>query len=418
MPSKNLNSYGRTFRLLPFLFLFFGFWSFHAKAQTYTVIHNFTGAGDGSNPYAALIIDRAGNLYGTTLLGGLGYGTVFKLAHRNSSWVLTTLHTFRGGGDGVGALTPLFMAPSGILYGTTSAGGGLGNCNTGCGTAFQLRPPATTCTAVQCPWMETVLYRFAGASDGGQPTSSLIADSAGNLYGETGLSFNGSCGVVFELQPSGGSWSESVLYNFICSGVDIEPSGGLAIDSAGNLFGTTQGQREHSTVFQLSGSGLEWIKRTIYQLPNSGYSVAGLILDGTGNLYGATEAGGCCGGGYVFELSQTGSGWNYTELYDFTGSGPGSAGPTGTLAMDVQGNLYGTTNNIGAYHHGNVFKLSPSGSGWTYTDLYDFMGGNDGGNPVGGVVLDSAGNIYGTTSAGGVNSCSEAGCGVVFEITP
>jgi uncharacterized repeat protein (TIGR03803 family) len=259
-------------------------------------------------------------------------------------------------------------------------------------------------------------YRFSG-SDGGHPSSGLIADSAGNLYGETEMGPTGSCGVVYELQPSGGSWTESVLYNFICGGEDIVPTGGLAIDSVGNLFGTSQGERA-STVFELSRSPSGWLERTVHLLPNSGRSVAGLIFDGAGNLYGATDTGGCCGAGYVFELSPAGGGWNYTELYDFIGSGPGSAGPMSTLAIDAQGNLYGATNNIGPLHHGNVFELSPTGSGWTYTDLYDFTGGDDGAEPVGGVVLDSAGNIYGTTSVGGVNSCSELGCGVVFEITP
>lgn len=417
MPNKNLTACLRGLRLLSFFFLIVGFWALTASAQTYRVIHNFTGAGDGSVPYASLIIDRAGNVYGTTALGALGNGTVFKLTHRNSSWVLTTLHAFSGGDDGVAALTPPFLAPSGILYGTTSEGGGVGSCNTGCGTAFQLRPLATRCVTVQCSWMETVLYRFAGLGDGGRPSSGVIADSAGNLYGETESFFNGFCGVVYELQPSGGGWTENVLYSFICSGEDISPGGGLVLDSAGNLFGTSQGQRA-STVFELYRSGGEWLKRTIYLLPGRGHSVAGLVLDGAGNLYGAADTGGCCGAGYVFELSPSGGSWNFTDLYDFTGAGPGSEGPMSTLAIDAQGNLYGATNNIGAFHQGNVFKLSPSGSGWTYTDLHDFTGGDDGSYPIGGVVLDSAGNIYGTTSTGGANSCSENGCGVVFEITP
>ncbi len=383
-----------------------------ADAQTFQVIHTFSGYNDGANPYATVTIDRAGNLYGTTGQGGANWGVVFKLTHKNSSWLLTTLHIFNGTDDGVQPLTPVLIAPNGTLYGTTLEGGSYNY-----GTVFELRPPIRACTAVQCPWIETVVYRFTGDNNGQNPRSGLLMDAAGNLYGEA-QGGTTTFGVVYKLQLSGSNWTPSVVHAFNLQSDGGFPQGGLVADPAGNLYGTTAvgGAHRQGTVFQLAPSGSTWIDNTQYSF-TGGNSIAGLIFDRSGNLFGNTEYGGCCYSGVIFEMSPAGGSWTYNELYDFDGLSSDETGPTSTLAMDSQGNLYGTLEFVGAHNQGSVFKLSPSGSGWIYTDLHDFTGGADGGIPLGGVTLDAAGNIYGTTAIGGNYNCA-GGCGVVFEITP
>src|SRR5208337_509555 len=195
-----------------------------AEAQTFAVLHSFTGAADGGYPAAGLTLDRSGNLYGTTYDGnGIGYGKIFKLSHPNGGWVFTPLYSFSGGNDGANPIARVVFGPDGSLYGTTFAGGGSG-CSSGdsvgCGTVFNLRPPPTRPRSVFQPWNETVLFRFTGGADGGNPgNGDLILDKAGTMYGTTGLggiygSCNGyACGTVFQLTHSNGSWQESVLYN-------------------------------------------------------------------------------------------------------------------------------------------------------------------------------------------------------------
>jgi len=372
------------------------------QAQTFTVLHAFTGYGDGGEPIAGLTMDRAGNLYGTTSEGGAaGVGTVFKLVHAKSGWVLYTLYAFKGGQDGANPQARVLFGPDGTLYGTTSYGGA------GSGTVFNLRPPATSCRAAQCPWTETLLYRFTGGSDGGEPGYGELAfDSAGNIYGTTsyggtGCHSYGGCGVVFELTRSGGGWTESVLYRFTGGSNGFSPFSGVTFDRAGNLYGTTVlgGSGEGGVLYQLIPSGSGWTSTTLHSFGTSGdgYSpYGGLIIDKQGNLYGTTF-----GNGIVYELQSLGSNWTYNILYVLGGQGPYDA-PT----MDAAGNLYGTT--FGGGFVGNVFKLTPGAQGWTYTDLHDFNG-RDGVEPVGGVVLDANGNIYGTTFYD---------FGEVWEITP
>jgi uncharacterized repeat protein (TIGR03803 family) len=259
-----------------------------------------------------------------------------------------------------------------------------------------------------------VLYRFAGGSDGAYPIGQLVFDPSGDIYGTTFdyLQF-GSLGTVFELTPSGGGWTKSNVHRF--DGSDGQyPTAGLIFDQSGNLYGTTYygGTHGYGAVYQLTPSGSGWTENLLYsfQNGNDGADVAaGLTFDNSGNLYGATSAGGSGGGGTVFELTSSGGHWTPNVIYSFAGSG----GPASSLVMDTAGNLYGTTVQDGAYRAGNVFKLTSSGGGWTYTDLYDFTGGSDGANPFGGVTLDANGNLYGTTESGGAN-----GAGVIWEITP
>ena len=386
-------------------------------AQTFTVLHTFTGGQDGKSPYAGVTLDQAGSLYGTTTAGGAGYGTVYKLTHKGPAWTFNPLFSFDGS-DGANPEARVIFGPNGTLYGTTE-GGGLNNCNTGCGTVFNLRPSATACRAALCPWTETVLYAFKGHfSDGAAPgAGDLLFDQAGNIYGATSGGGGYDYGAVYELTPSGGGWTESILYSFPGGVGGFYPFSGVIFDNAGNLYGTTVdgGLANRGTVFELTYSaGSGWTESILYDFPNGSDGSGpqpGLIFDPLGNLYGATPRGGKGGAGTVFKLTPAGNGnWMYSLVYSFTGGDP--CGPWGTLVMDEAGNLYGTT-YCGGFGYGRVFELTPSSGGWAYKDLYDFTGGSDGAHPYGSVVFDASGNLYGTTYTGG-----SQGDGVVWEITP
>ena len=407
-----------------------------AQAQTFTAIHSFTGP-DGANPLAGLTIDRQGNLYGTTWAGGtancyfkFGCGTVFKMKHVGSGWILTPLYSFSGG-DGLGPQDRVIFGPDGTLYGQTAYGQGNG-CS--CGNVFNLKPSPTRPATPFSPWVNTVLHQFYPAGgEGDEPTGDLVFDQAGNIYGTTASGGNDrfcgglGCGTVYELSPSAGGWLETIVYEF--GGADGEyPSSGVIVDQAGNLYGTApQTSDGAGTIFQLTPSGSSWKFSVLYAFRNGsdgGFPVAGLISDSSGNLYGATSYGGVNGGGTVFELTPSSGSWTLTTLYSFTKvNNSFRPGPVASLTMDTAGNLYGTTKADGAYGYGNVFKLTRSNGSWTYTSLYDFTGGSDGSNPNSSVVLDGQGNLYGTTYTGGQTGedCLLNGtytCGVVFEITP
>lgn len=391
-----------------------------AQAQTYQVLHHFTAGADGSSPYAGLTMDRAGNLYGTAVAGGRGFGVVFQLSHRGSGWIFKPLYSFTGGANGEGPIAGVVVGPNGSLYGTTYGGGNQGCGGAGCGTVFNLRPPTHFCSAISCPWNQTVLYRFNGGADAANPLfSSVTFDSAGNMYGTTqnggGSGCGGpGCGTVYQLSPNGSSWTEHVLYSFTGGGDGASPNAGLTLDAIGSLYGTTKmgGANSNGTVFKLSHSGSGWTQSVVHEFQggaNDGFwPVGGLIFDSAGNLYGTTNSGGSAGGGTAFEIPAAGS---ESVLFNFAGGLEGGA--YDNLVMDAAGNLYGTTYDDGAFDHGSVFKLTPTQGGWMRTELYAFTGGIDGRCPYGRVVIDAQGNLYGTTEAGG-----NFGAGVVWEITP
>jgi len=406
-----------------------------AQAQTYSIIHNFTGGEDGAGP-GGLILDATGNLYGTTAGGGLSSqncadtcGVVFKLKSAGQGWVLTPLYQFQGGSDGATPVGVVF-GPDGTLYGTTELGGMTCPSQTqyGCGTVFNLSPSPTACKSALCPWTETVLYRFAGGSnDGAIPEGQVTFDQSGNLYGATyqGGIYTANCaqghdwcGTVFELSPSDGGWTESLPYTFTGGFDGSNPEAGLTLDAAGNLYGTANSNGEHydGTVFELKRSGSSWTEDTLYSFAGGdrgAYPAAGLIFDPAGNLYGTTEFGGN-GNGMVFELSPSGAGWFLNQTYAFVG-GFGLDGPLAPVLRDSAGNLYGTTFEVGGGANvGEVFELSPSNGGWTYTVLHYFTDDHgDGGLPSGSLVMDAHGNLYGTTTTGGTYQL-----GTVWEITP
>ncbi len=400
------------------------------QAQTLTVLHNFTGAQDGATPFAGLTVDAAGNLYGAAANGGVqpcswhtgfGCGTVFKLSRR-TSWTFSLLYAFQGVDDGAYPIGNVTVGSDGGLYGTTAVGGG-GTCGLGvllgCGTVFNLRPPARPCKNVLCPWTETVLYRFPGAAAGFFPEGALTFDSSGNMYSTTdeGSIANGG-GVVFELTPSASGWNESVLHEFTGLAPDGSlPASGVIFDSAGNIYGTTPdgGGLEGGTVYKLSPSGSGWTISYPYafQFPNI-LPYGGLISDRSGNLYGTTLVGD--GAGSVFELVSHGGSWSYQLLAALPGQ-RSAMGPYSSLAMDAAGALYGTTYNGGSSPNchlgcGTIFKLTPSNGAWVYTLLHEFTG-TEGALPYAGVVLDADGNLYGTATQGGTYNL-----GVVWKLTP
>jgi uncharacterized repeat protein (TIGR03803 family) len=307
--------------------------------------------------------------------------------------------------------------------------GGQGNCgygSTGCGTIYNLRPAANFCRSASCPWTETVLYRFTGSEfgDGANPVGGqLTFDSAGNFYGTTAGGGTHTYGAVFEMSPSAGGWTESILYTFSGGGSGGwgYPESGVLRDASGNLYGTTTLQTQYAAgvLYELSPSAGSWTANVLHTFQctgNEGCVPGGVIYDRAGNVYLGTPAGGVNGGGTAVEF-QPSLGWSSNTLFSF--SGVGGAGPIGELAMDAAGNLYGATNADGTHSVGTVFKLTSSSGGWTMTILHSFSGGSDGAYPRSGVVLDGQGNIYGTAGNGGnAPACNGAGCGVVYKITP
>lgn len=396
------------------------------QAQTYTVIHSFTGGADGGNPEGGLIMDAAGNVYGTTFGAfqpcGSQCGTVFRLKNAGQGWILTPLYKFTGGSDGANPYGGVVFGPDGALYGTAEFGSfhcpSDGLNERGCGNVFRLAPSPTACKTALCPWEETVLYNFTGSfTDGAFPLGRVAFDQVGNIYGTTvsGGDFAdcpigaGWCGAIYKLTHSNGSWTESVPHTFTGAGDGGNPIAGLTADTAGNFYGVAaDGASSNGTIFELTSSGFN----TVLALAGDATQPQGnLIFDPSGNFYG-TSAGNDNGGATVFEMMPSGGGWNFTIAYSL-GVFLDGGGPNSGVVRDSAGNLYGTAVDLGSNNEGLVFKLAPSGGGWTYTVLHEFTGGDDGDYPIGGLVLDAQGNLYGTTSGGGAY-----GSGVVWEITP
>jgi len=384
-------------------------------------LYSFAGSSDPKLPYAGLVFDKAGNLYGTTESGGAnGQGTVFEITpNANGSWTETVLYSFTGATDGGQPYGSLVLDAAGNLYGTTNYGGNA-SCSMGCGTVFELTPGSGA-------WSESVLYSFTGGSDGREPNARLLADSAGNLYGTTMLGgtissvCSSGCGTVFKLTKGSSGWTESVLYAFAGGADGLSPYDGLAFDAKGNLYGTTYGGGASAagTVFNLTPASGGWTESVIHSFGggNDGKNPFGdVIVDAAGNLYGTAFQGDTGGYGIVFELlPNPKGGWREKVLHGF-GNAP-SASPVAGLVMDTAGNLYGTT-MLGAAQTscgggcGTLFKLAPGTTGgWTFTAVHQFGRGTDGYHPTGDLVLDAAGNVYGTTQAGGAQ-----GTGMVFEI--
>ena len=368
--------------------------SVSCTAGTESVLYSFgASATDAEEPRAGVIMDSAGSLYGTTDRGGANsMGAVFKIG---GSGTETVLYSF--GASATDGITPdagLIMDSAGSLYGTTYQGGGNGS---DAGTAFKINPSGS----------ETILHSFGLSGDAANPRAGLIMDSAGVLYGTTDAGgAHGSDGAVFKVASS----TETVLYSFGASANDgQQPEASLTMDSAGDLYGTTQsgGSNGRGTVFKIA-SGTETVLYSFGATAADGVQPeAGLIMDSAGNLYGTTAGGGANGHGTVFKIGPSGT---ETIVYSFGASATDGQAPFAGLIMDSGGNLYGTTDGGGAHSNsGTVFKISASG---VETVLYSFgTTATDGQFPTAGLIVDSAGNLYGTTYAGGAN-----GWGTVFVI--
>jgi uncharacterized repeat protein (TIGR03803 family) len=394
-----------------------------APAQTFQVLHNFTGGRDGANPYGGLAIDRAGNLYGTASTGGnqisgcnndgaTGCGAVFELSRAGSGWILKPLYDFQGGNDFGGPGYGVVIGPDGALYGISR---GAGNCVSeyDCGAVFRLAPPPTRCAGFSCSWQETVLHQFGGMPDGSDASSPVIFDGAGNLYGVTYVGGANNVGAVYQLSPDHGSWTENVIYSFTTEMNDHTvhyPQDQLAIDPMGNVYGAAGCNQTlgcfYGAVWQLQPSPSGWTVNTLYQFNGSdGYGPHGVFRDPVGNVYGVTYGGSGNESGTIYELSPSNGGWIYGLVYDF-----GFEDNASGLVMDSAGNLYGVYR--AQLDPGYVFKLTRVQNGWVFTTLHTFNA-FDGAYPEGQVVLDGDGNLYGTTISGGTSNN-----GVVWEITP
>jgi uncharacterized repeat protein (TIGR03803 family) len=286
----------------------------------------------------------------------------------------------------------------------------------GSGTVFQLAPDGT----------HTILYSFTSGPDGAQPYGGVTLDAQGNLYGTavTGGSgaCEGGCGVAYTLTNVGGTYSQTVLHSFTGGNDGSGPGAGLTIDDRGNLYGMTPtgGAYGIGTIYQLhpnqqGGYRFRVIHTFTGGLDGSSASAGRMILDQAGNLYGAATVGGRFGNGVVFQLKLHSGMWRQKTLYSFKGQ-PDAGFPYGGLVFDQAGNLYGTTYYDGERDLGSVYQLHPGPGGiWKERVLYSFVGGSDGSNSISSLVFDSSGNMYGTTSEGGAPGCS---CGTIFKMTP
>jgi uncharacterized repeat protein (TIGR03803 family) len=365
-------------------------------AQSFNVIHNFTGGTDGANPLNGLMMGASGYMYGTTSAGGAyNNGTIFRIA---PTGLFQTLYAFQGGADGSSPQSFLIEDSQGRLYGTTTAGGAFGG-----GTVFRI----TNNT-------KTILHSFGFGSDGSAPLGGLAFDSAGNLYGTTSAGGAHGNGAVFMLSPRGILWGETVLYSFGTGTDGAVPYAGVTLDSVGDVLGTTSagGTSGYGTIFELSKQN-SWAETIVYNFTNQddgAVPYAGLIADGLGNFYGAATEGGSQGGGSIFELTPSGSGWNFNPIQSLPGSG--ISGTFRNLMLSSTGTIYATTHCDGEYDAGTVYQLVPQGGSWNYTLLYTFTGGTDGLYSYSNLVT-YANRLYGTTNQGGVY-----GKGVVFAVFP
>jgi uncharacterized repeat protein (TIGR03803 family) len=409
-----------------------------ARAQSETIIYSPQGT---NGDYAAPSVwakDGSGNLYGVTWFAP-DFGTVFELSPAASGWTETTLYSFQGAPDGQEP-SGLVRDAAGNLYGTTLYGGSHNtpNCIASCGIVFELSPTS------QGTWMETILYEFTGKMDGGNPFYGLVLDRAGNLYGVTLSGGAYQVGTVFKLSPSNGGWTFTRLYTFGDGGEnDLSvPSSNVALDSAGNLYGTSpsSGRFQQGAVYKLTptASG-DWKETFLHEFGSSQSDgtapFGGVILDAKGNVYGTTSSGGgpCsispAGCGTVFELSLGNSGWKEFTLYRFRGF-PDANSPEVPLIFDKQGNLYGgaaggsgTTDSCQAFGGcGAIFKLTPTPSGWKESILHSFAGPTDGYQVVSSPIFGPREVLYGGTEYGGTGQCTGAfgvmGCGAIYALQP
>jgi uncharacterized repeat protein (TIGR03803 family) len=425
----------------------FLFWMPAYSAQTEKVLHAFTGR-DGAGP-ESLVSDAAGNLYGVANIAGdpaassctwsvgTGCGTVFELSPTaGGGWTTTILHRFTGAGDGRGPVD-LAIDASGNLFGVAQQGGNTTGCvgGHGCGTLFELSPSAAG-------WRFRRLHAFTGGTDGAIPLA-LTLDASGTVY--VTLSNGGNtdcgsgCGTIFRMQRTSSGWKGSTIRIFdwtFANQAAANPEGRVTFDAAGNLYGVAAGgsfntvwSATFGVVYRLTPSSAgQWMETDLYDFcPDpqvfctQGTSpLGGPILDASGNLFGTAVSGGSADSGTVFELTPMSSGpWSVNVLYSFTGGSDGGS-PVTRMIFNSAGDLLGTTSAGGDPNCacGVLFQLTPSAGVWHEAVLHRFTGGYDGNNPSSnsGLLLDQSGNIFGTAVFGGLATTNCQGlCGLVYE---
>jgi uncharacterized repeat protein (TIGR03803 family) len=380
------------------------------SAPKYKVLHAFGNGKDGAALWGSLLLDREGNVYGTTYAGGAKQGgTVFELTPQaRGNWKETILHSFDGNQGPSGPICGLLFDSAGNLYGATTSG-----VPYTYGSVYKMSLTANG-------WKLSVIHGFERNDQADGPHGNVVMDQEGNLYGVGGN--------AFQLSPGPQGWKESLLHTFDCQhGDGCGALAGPILDPAGNLYGTTEhgGSSKNcgggcGIAYRLTPlSGGTW-KETIlhsFGAPGDGAfpGVGALTLDQAGNVYGTTDVGGPAGDGTVFRLTEQPNGhWKETILHSFPQGRDGDHVSAGVV-FDRAGNLYGTTiSGGGLCGCGVVYKLAPQANGkWKYTVLHRFTGGNDGDQPDANLIVDDKGNLYGTTPIGG-----RYGSGVVFEVTP
>ena len=384
------------------------------------VLFNFTQEQGGGN---GVVMDNAGNLYGTNGYGGNhSDGFAFKLSDFGS-WILNPLFNFLGG-DAGSQPTGTILGPNGSLYG--GAAGGIQNCGTDgsqyCGLVYNLRPKPTVCSTATCGWNENVLYRFTSESDGSGTINAAAFDQAGSLYGTTTTGGANGQGTVFELAPSGGGWTKSTLYSFTAHNDGYDPTQVL-VGNDGNLYGVARGGVSNvGVVFQLTLSGGQWTESTIYTFGREGdYYPSSLVQDSAGNLYGVAFRNTAWQSAAIFKLKKTGSGWAFSQYI----VAHNEFDQLVNMTIDASGNLYGTGNDESTFsgirqgrspggvvsYDSYIFKASNDSNGWHYQDLkylvFQYF------STSGSLALDSSGNLYGTTGG-----CQPNDHGTVWKLSP
>jgi uncharacterized repeat protein (TIGR03803 family) len=414
------------------------------------------GGPDGAVPAGGVVFDKEGNLYGATADGGSGCissgcGTVFQLvppAQKGGAWKENILYMFRGT-DGSNPEGGVILDAAGNVYGTTAYGGS-GPCTlfgstVGCGVVYEMIRPAQA----KGTWKEKILYNFQGDRDGQFPIGDLVFDKAGNLYGATQFGggygscdapFYQHCGTIFELvapKTKGGKWTEKLLHSFKAGKDGANPNGGLVFDRKGAIYGTTysganrdcdfgQGEIGCGMVFKLLPPGAKesaWTEHVLHRFraaDDGGQPNGSLVLDETGRLYGTAGGGANQGKGVFFRLSSTSRGtWDDAVLFDLRNDRNGTSPEAGVI-LDAERNLYGTTSGGGAFGDGTIIRLhSASANSWAISVLYSFKGDPDGSYPASRLIFDTAGNLYGTTQhSGNGQNCGNLGCGTVYRLEP
>jgi hypothetical protein len=406
--------------------------SARGAAIAYSVLYGFRGSKhkDGKNPLSWLTVDKSGALYGSTYSGGTGdcnggkgCGTIFRLAAAGSGYSETVLHSFSGSDGSYPDGNPI-TGTGGVLYGAARRGGPSGN-----GVAYSLAPDGTG-------YLETNLYAFSGGADGSEPTGPLVAGSHGALFGVTlgggstaancAGAFSQTCGVAYELVPSGSTYAEKVVYAFAGVSDGANPIGGLLAAKGGVLFGVTEGggtSSSYGTVYELVPSGSAYSERVLYRFQggSDGERPNGpLTIDRSGTLYGTLQGPSY---GAIFTLTPSDSSYRESVVYTFGSFGAG-AYPGGSLVVDKAGDIYGTAGGGVNKGHcedgcGAVYELEHISSTYQFVLLHAFLGNHkgDGGNAYGGLVAAPNGTLFGTTTNGGPGGCGNKGCGSVYSIT-